>query len=87
MTNYAIAKRFDIEISELENLGNDEEIWEIVGFYLAQLCSNVALLISPKAIVIGGGVMKRKMIYKFVRENVLKLINGYIQVPGILLDF
>ena len=43
MTNHAIAKRMNCRIEDLQNLRDDENVWEYVGFYLAQLCLTILL--------------------------------------------
>ena len=77
-TNVAIAKRHKINIEDLPQIKDDDEVWELVAYYLAVLCLNVTLMVSPEVIVIGGGVMNRNILFPMVRKEFLKLINGYI---------
>ena len=55
----------------------------MVGYYLAQLCVNACLLMTPRAIILSGGVLKRKILYSIVRKQVEKMINGYIQIEDL----
>lgn len=77
-SNYSIAKRLGCAIEDLPGIPDDHEVWEIVGFYLAQLCTNICLLTTPKSIVLSGGVMKRTVLYKIVREKFTEMINSYV---------
>jgi len=52
-----------------------------LGFYLAQLCLNITLTVSPEVIVIGGGIMNRKILYDFIREEFIKLMAEYVKHP------
>ena len=56
-------------------------IWEVVGFYLGQLCANIVLTCSPEVIILGGGVMKRKVIYHFILKNFTETLKGYLSHP------
>ena len=38
-------------------------------------------MLSVEKIVLGGGVMKRKILYKIVDKWLRKLVNGYVVVP------
>lgn len=62
-----------------QDLAGDEKVWELEAFYIAQAISNLILVLSPKKVVIGGGVSKQKQIFPLIRKNVQKLLNGYIQ--------
>lgn len=61
-----------------ETLHNRKEVWEMEAYYLGQGVSNLVLLYSPDKIIIGGGVMHQENLFRMVREEVKKNINGYI---------
>ena len=69
-TNTAIAKRLGLSsVADVPNLPDDHEIWEILGFYLGTMCSNLTLTVSVQKIVIGGGVMNRgEVLFKHIRK-------------------
>lgn len=52
-----------------------------LAFALAKI-----LIASPERIVLGGGVLNRKILYSKIRKCVQKLLNGYIQVDAITTD-
>ena len=64
-------------------LADQEEVWEIEAYYLAQALMNYTLILSPERIVLGGGVMKQKQLYPLVRQKFAELINDYVQVPDL----
>ncbi|ACX64856.1 ROK family protein [Paenibacillus sp. Y412MC10] len=79
----AIEKRWGLKGSELPE---DHLAWEMEGFYLAQAISGVILLLSPKKVILGGGVMHQKQLYPLIRKKVAKFLNGYVASPAILDD-
>lgn len=56
-------------------------MWEITGHYLAAMCANLVLTVSPSVIVLGGGVMNRDILYPIVRKKLITLLAGYIKSP------
>lgn len=72
----SMEKRWGISAKEISQ---EHKAWEIESYYLAQGIMTYILTLSPKKIILGGGVLKRDHILKLVREKVLKLLNGYIQ--------
>jgi hypothetical protein len=70
--------------SELSRLSDENPIWDTAAWYLAQLCTTLILTVSPHRIVLGGGVMKRHVLFPLIRNYTLKLLNGYIAHSTIL---
>ena len=60
-------------------LADNDKVWEIEAYYLAQGIVNLILTVSPRRIVVGGGVMHQKQLMPLVRRNVTELLNGYIK--------
>jgi fructokinase len=52
--------------------------WEIEADYLGQLCALLVLTISPRRIVIGGGVMGQTRLLPMIREQTCYWLRGYI---------
>lgn len=67
-----------------QNLDQNTKVWEIEAYYIAQALVNYILILSPKVILLGGGVMHQKHLYPLIRTQVKELLNGYIQHPFIL---
>ncbi|WGK69787.1 ROK family protein [Candidatus Haliotispira prima] len=55
--------------------------WEIEAYYLAQGLQSYIMTLSPKKIMLGGGVMQQEQLFPLVREQLKDLLNGYLQVP------
>jgi len=77
----SLAARLGIDAADLPKVPDDHPVWQIVGHYLAVLCANLVLTVSPSVIVLGGGVMNRECLYAIVRSKTLDLLNGYINSP------
>lgn len=77
-TARAIADRLGIHYNDLKDLPDSHEVWDMVGYYLAQLCLSITLIASPHNIILGGGVLKRTVLYGIVRRYVQQLLNGYL---------
>ena len=68
---------------DAKNLPDDHPTFAIEAYYLAQMCVNLIMTLSPERIILGGGVMQREALLKQVRQETLRLLNGYIQAPAI----
>ncbi|MDD3214621.1 MAG: ROK family protein [Eubacteriales bacterium] len=69
---------------DAKTLPDDHPTFAIEADYLAQMCVNLVLTVSPKKIILGGGVMQRKALYPMIHKRVQALLNGYVQSPAIL---
>ena len=67
-------------------LADDEKVWEMEAYYLAQGLINYILILSPQKIIMGGGVMKQQQLFPLIRKNVQKFLNGYVHKKEILED-
>jgi fructokinase len=67
-----------------ETLPDDHPAWELEARYIALALSNLICILSPKRIIIGGGVMHSAELFRQVRSQVQALLNGYVQSPAIL---
>lgn len=76
----AIEKRVGVKG---QNLSENDPIWEMEAFYIAQCAYNTTLMFSPEVIIFGGGVMKQKQMKEKVQEKFIELINGYVDTPPI----
>ena len=82
----SLSKRRQCDVSELPNLSDDDELWNICAFYIAQLCVNLIMITSVEHISIGGGVLNRTILYTLVRKHVHTLLGGYIENDSLTLN-
>lgn len=59
-------------------LADDENVWKLEAYYIAQAITNYILTYSPQKIILWGGVMHQPQLYPLVRQNVHEMLNGYI---------
>ncbi len=76
----AIAARVGGDARELED---SHPAFTIEAHYLAQMCVNLIVTVSPERIILGGGVMQRTALLPMVREETVRLLNGYIQADAV----
>ncbi|GAK47804.1 fructokinase [Secundilactobacillus oryzae JCM 18671] len=63
----------------------DNEVWEIMAYYIAQAALQVTLMLRPGKIVFGGGVTSERFL-EVVRRHFNSLMNNYLDV-GDLQDY
>lgn len=64
----------------------NDPFWDLEADYIASALMNYILTLSPKRIILGGGVMQREFLFRKVRNRVCELLNGYVSSPSILKD-
>lgn len=68
------------------SLPADHPAWALEARYLAMGLVNYIFTLSPQRIILGGGVMEQKHLFPRVREEVLKQLNLYMDVPALTQD-
>jgi len=74
----AIEARWRKKGVELEE---EHQAWRIEAHYLAQALVSYVLILSPKKIIMGGGVMKQMLLFPLIRSRLKEMLNGYVQHP------
>jgi fructokinase len=77
----AIAARWGIKA---EKLPPNHPAIEEAAWCLAHGLANIILTLSPKRIILGGGVMKVPGLLERTRSQLLNVLNGYVAAPSIL---
>jgi fructokinase len=67
-----------------DELPEDHPAWELEARYLALAIVNFICTLSPKKVIMGGGVMARRSLFPLIQQNVQELLDGYIRSPLIL---
>jgi len=65
--------------AQLESLAADHPQWEIEADYLGQLCTQLVFALSPRRIVLGGGVMNHARLFPAIRRRVQYWLGGYVR--------
>jgi fructokinase len=72
--------------SSLQKLDPAHSQWQIEADYLGQLCAQLVVTISPRRIVMGGGVMAQTSLLPLIRDRMRHWLGGYINRAEILAD-
>ena len=67
-----------------QEMTNDDRVWEMEAYYLAQALVNYILILSPQKIIMGGGVMKQQQLFPLIRKYVREFLNNYVYKREIL---
>jgi fructokinase len=67
-----------------EKLPAGHPAWELEAGYIAAALNNTICNLSPKRIVLGGGVMQHPTLIRLIQQRVQKLLNSYIHSPAII---
>ncbi|WP_181907339.1 ROK family protein [Cohnella lupini] len=70
-----IEERWGVKASELPV---DHPAWEMEAFYIGQALATSILLLSPKKIILGGGVMHQLQLFPLIRKQVQDNLKGYV---------
>jgi fructokinase len=77
----AIMKRSGCDLS---SLSADHPQWTMQADYLAQLCATLVLTVSPRRIILGGGVMSCLALFPLIRTRMLHWLAGYVDHAELL---
>ena len=78
----SMSKRW--KLKEALDLAQNHIGWEFESDYLSLAIANYILCLSPKIIILGGGVMNQNFLLPIIHKKVKKLLNGYINNDMIL---
>lgn len=66
-----------------KELSEENPVWSIEAYYLAQALMTYTLTVSPEVIILGGGVMNQKQLFPLIRNEFKELVNGYVETPDL----
>jgi fructokinase len=61
-----------------ETLSDNHSFWEIEADYIAHALANYTFTLSPRMIILGGGVLQNIFLFARIRQKVQKILNGYL---------
>ncbi|MFN3228218.1 MAG: ROK family protein [Asticcacaulis sp.] len=61
-----------------EALAADHPVWDLTGYYLGQLFSNLLLTLAVRSIRVGGGVGLHPAVLKAARASTFEHLKGYL---------
>ncbi len=76
----AIEDRWGRKAIELKD---DDRVWEMEAYYIAQALTNIILVMSPQMIILGGGVMHQQQLFPLIRKKTKEMLNDYIKTDEI----
>lgn len=76
----AIEARWDESPDEM---AGSHPAWNAVADALAWACVNMIVTVSPRRIIIGGGVSRQRSIFPKIQHLVKQRLNGYVGAPEI----
>ena len=67
-----------------QELPADHPAWALEAHYLALGLANWVCTLSPRCILLGGGVMRQASLFEIIREDLARLLNGYVQAKELM---
>jgi fructokinase len=64
-------------------LAAEHEAWALEAHYLALGIVNWICTLSPKLILLGGGVAEQAQLFPLIRGEVAAILNGYVEAPAV----
>lgn len=64
----------------------EHECWGEFSTLMALGLANLILTLSPQRIILGGGVMHQDHLFPMIREEVQRILNGYMQTRELMED-
>ena len=71
----AVEERWGKKAVELQSNNN---VWELEASYIAEALVSYTMILSPKRIILGGGIMHQKQLFPLIRNKFKEYLNGYI---------
>jgi fructokinase len=61
-----------------------DPFWQLESHYIALALQDFVLTLSPRKVILGGGIMQRTFLFEMIRSELGGLLNGYVQHPVLL---
>jgi fructokinase len=70
--------------AKAQELPPDHAAWTLEAHYLALALTTWVCTLSPKRVLLGGGVMQQAQLFELIRKELASLLNGYIRATEVL---
>jgi fructokinase len=70
-----------------ETLAEDHDAWVLEAYYIGQALASLSLVLSPRKIIVGGGVMAQQHLMARIRRECRQILNGYLPRLGSVISF
>lgn len=77
----AVAARWKCDPATLPG---DHPAWQLEAHYIALALAIFVCTLSPQRIIMGGGIMEQTHLFPIIRQEILKILNGYVRSDVIL---
>lgn len=67
-----------------ETIPPEHECWGEFSTLMALALANLTLTVSPQRIILGGGVMHQTHLYPMIQEELVRVLNGYVQTAELM---
>jgi fructokinase len=67
-----------------EALPADHPAWPLEAHYIALGLANWVCTLSPKRMVLGGGVMQQQWLFPLIRAELIRILNGYVRSEDLI---
>lgn len=67
-----------------EALPADHAAWALEAHYVAMGLANWVCTLSPKRMILGGGVMQQQWLFPMIRSELVRILNGYVRSDDIV---
>lgn len=71
----AIEKRFN---KKGEELLDNNEVWNLIGYYVGQAIANFNFILSPQKVILGGSVGMNPLLLFYIRKYFIEFNNNYL---------
>lgn len=79
-TTTIVASSSSLDRDILQDVGDDDAIWDHAANAIASLCATLLLTLSMEKIVLGGGVLRRACLLDKIRTKTSTHLNGYLDL-------
>jgi fructokinase len=80
-SGFAMELRWGVKAERLEP---DHPAWRLEARYLALGLQNLVCVLSPRRIVLGGGVMHNLDLFPMIRQHLREFLDEYVHAPDVV---